>query len=159
MKRLLTVLFMALPAFGCSSSIVEEPTAEHQPRFKHPVIKKPLAQVGSDGNDDLIAPFGIEGQQDLVYGLDGRDEIYGHIGYDELYGGNGNDEILGDYGPDYIVGGQGWDYLSGNAHADIIEAADGRKDTVLCGKGDADRATVDKVDKVEGCEFVSGAAK
>ena len=112
--------------------------------------------VGTNGNDDLIAPFGRIGQQDTAYGLNGRDEIFGDNGDDKLYGGNGNDRILSDYEADYIVGGQGRDYLSGNAHADIIEAADGQKDYVYCGSGENDRASVDEKDVVGGCEFVNG---
>jgi Ca2+-binding RTX toxin-like protein len=71
--------------------------------------------VGTNGNDDLIAPFGAFGQQDTAYGLNGHDDIFGYIGDDELYGGNGQDRIEGYEDADYMVGGQGWDYLTGDA--------------------------------------------
>lgn len=73
-----------------------------------------------------------------------------------MYGGIGNDRIEGYEDADYIVGGQGWDYLTGGRHADIIEAADGRRDIIFCGNGENDRASVDEEDTVGGCEFVNG---
>jgi Ca2+-binding RTX toxin-like protein len=153
MKRL-AILPIAVLVIGCSTQAESGKTADNQ--IEHPVIRKPLTEVGTNGNDDLIAPFDHFGQQDTVYGLNGRDELFGDNGDDELYGGNGQDRILGDYDEDYIVGGQGRDYLSGNAHADIVEAADGRADDVYCGNGENDRASVDKEDTVGGCEFVNG---
>ena len=153
MKRI-AILAIAVLLVSCSSG----PPVNVKPakdEINHPVIRTPLTEVGTNGNDDLVAPFS-RFQQDTLYGLNGRDRINGFIGDDALYGGNGQDRILGDYDEDYIVGGDGRDYLSGNAHADTIEAADGQKDTVYCGSGERDRASVDKKDTVGGCEFVNG---
>jgi Ca2+-binding RTX toxin-like protein len=150
------ILAIAALVIGCSTQLPPtEKSANGEADYEHPVIRKPLTEVGTNGNDDLVAPFS-QFQRDTVYGLNGRDELFGDNGDDELYGGNGQDRFLGDYDEDYIVGGQGWDYLSGNAHADIIEAADGRADDVYCGNGENDRASVDKEDTVGGCEYVNG---
>ena len=156
MKRL-AILLIAVSVIGCSTQPMSPNvrTAKEGSQVEHPVIRTPLTEVGTNGNDDLVAPFS-RFQQDTAYGLNGRDELYGDSGDDELYGGNGQDRILGDSDEDYIVGGKGWDYLSGNAHADTIEAADGQKDDVYCGNGKRDRASVDKEDTVKGCETVNG---
>jgi Ca2+-binding RTX toxin-like protein len=152
-KRL-AILAIAVLVIGCSTQPEVVKTADDQ--IEHPVIRKPLTEVGTNGNDDLITPFDHFGQQDTVYVLNGRDQLFGDNGDDELYGGNGPDRILGDFDKDYIVGGQGQDYLSGNAHADIIEAADAQIDGVYCGNGEKDKASVDEEDEVGGCEFVNG---
>jgi Ca2+-binding RTX toxin-like protein len=152
MKRI-ALMAIAVLVTGCSTQppVIVKSSND----YEHPVIRKPLTEVGTSGNDDLVAPFS-RFQQDTVYGLNGRDWIDGHIGDDDLYGGDGNDHIYGDEDADYIVGGQGWDFLSGGRHADIIEAADGEQDTVLCGNGEGDRVSVDKEDTVDGCETVNG---
>src|SRR5918995_5107294 len=120
MKRL-AILLIAVSVIGCSTQPMSPNvrTAKEGSQVEHPVIRTPLTEVGTNGNDDLVAPFS-RFQQDTVYGLNGRDHINGFIGDDSLYGGNGQDRILGDYDEDYIVGGKGRDYLSGNAHADSI---------------------------------------
>jgi CSLREA domain-containing protein len=82
---------------------------------------------------------------DLIRGLGGNDRIKGLAGDDCIDGGPGNDVISGGSGKDKLLGGRG---------NDVIEAADRRKDTVDCGKGRRDRATVDRIDRVTGCEKV-----
>jgi Ca2+-binding RTX toxin-like protein len=154
--RIKRVLLLALLIVGCSTQPPAVESAKpDKDNIEHPVVRTPLTEVGTNGNDDLVAPFS-RFQQDTVYGLNGQDEQFGEKGDDQLYGGNGQDRILGDYDEDYIVGGDGRDYLSGNAHADTIEAADGQKDTVYCGSGERDGASVDKGDTVDGCETVNG---
>lgn len=81
---------------------------------------------------------------DRLFGLGGNDVIKGLAGDDCLYGGAGSDRLSGGAGKDRIYGG------SGN---DVIAAKDGTKDTVVCGGG-RDRATVDRIDRVVGCERV-----
>lgn len=156
MKRL-AILLIAVSVIGCSTQPMSPNirTAKEGSQVEHPVIRTPLTHIGTNGNDDLVAPFS-RFQRDTVYGLDGRDLINGIDGDDELYGGNGPDHIFGYDDQDYMVGGQGPDFLSGGRHADTIEAADGQQDRVFCGDGDNDRASVDKVDEVRGCETVNG---
>jgi CSLREA domain-containing protein len=81
---------------------------------------------------------------DLLRGLAGNDTLSGLGGDDCLDGGSGNDVLTGGGGRDKLVGGVG---------SDVINAADHHKDTIDCGKG-RDRATVDRIDRVKGCERV-----
>jgi hypothetical protein len=49
-----------------------------------------------------------------------------------------------------------WDQLYSGRGNDIIEAADGRPDDVVCGSGKADSGTVDDDDFISGCEIING---
>jgi Tol biopolymer transport system component len=109
------------------------------------------AQAGAGGNDTL-------------YGGTGNDTLYGAGGADKLFGGDGNDTLSGGKGKDALDGGKGNDKLTGGADVntykggtgdDTISAQNKKKDTIDCGAGKKDRATVDKIDKVKGCEKVS----
>ena len=80
----------------------------------------------------------------LVRGLGGDDCLLGGPGRDRLYGGAGADELTGGGGRDVLDGGPG---------ADRIRARDGQRDVVTCGSG-RDRAEVDRLDRVSGCEVV-----
>jgi len=140
-KLLLAVLLSAL-SIGCTSECPN-------------VWTEAGTTVGNNNNNDLRAPFSHR-VRDTIYGLDGHDFIDGRAGDDELYGGNSPDRIRGSDDEDYIVGGRDRDYLLGGPRADVIESADGWQDEVNCGEGENDRASVDKVDIVKGCEFVNG---
>jgi RTX calcium-binding nonapeptide repeat (4 copies) len=86
------------------------------------------------------------------------DEIRGYNGSDRLDGGPGEDELRGYGGRDRIIGGPGADELFAGGQADVIEAADGRRDQVVCGYG-KDLAYVDAIDKYGGdCEDVRVSA-
>ena len=67
-----------------------------------------------------------------------------------LAGGRGNDKLNG---------GPGKDTFSGGAGNDRINARDGTKEKIDCGKGKKDRAKVDKKDRVKHCEKVKRAKK
>jgi Ca2+-binding RTX toxin-like protein len=99
------------------------------------------AKKPKDGNDRLIGGSG----NDTLYGAGGKDTLLGGSGKDRLYGGGGNDKLKGGSGKDRLIGGAG---------NDTISARDKTKDTIDCGKGKKDRATVDGKDKVKGCETV-----
>lgn len=94
-----------------------------------------------DGNDKLI-------------GGDGNDTLFGAGGNDTLRGGKGNDKLFGGAGDDKLDGGKGKNSYKAGAGNDAISARNGRKETVDCGPGKRDRATVDKNDRVKGCERV-----
>ena len=81
------------------------------------------------------------------------DELYGHKGPDVIDGGRGRDYLLGRDGDDRLVGGVGDDELIGFEGDDHLDAADGIKDQVFCGKGD-DTAVVDAEDRTKDCETV-----
>jgi hypothetical protein len=105
-----------------------------------------FALVTMDGNDTLN-------------GGDGNDTLYGAGGNDRLDGGKGNDRLFGGGGNDKLVGGPGTNTYSGGAGNDSVNARNGKKETVDCGPGKKDRATVDKKDKTKGCDTVKRAKR
>jgi hypothetical protein len=83
------------------------------------------------------------------------DEVRGYNGDDSLDGGSGVDELRGYGGRDRLIGGPGEDQLFAGGHADVIEAADGERDQVVCGWGE-DTAIVDQFDDYDkDCEHAS----
>lgn len=105
------------------------------------VAKLHAAQAGKDGNDKLTGGDG----NDKLYGAGGNDNLRGNAGNDKLYGGGGNDTL---------DGGKGRNTYSGGAGNDVIKARNGKREKVSCGPGKRDRATVDRSDRVKGCERV-----
>ena len=121
------------------------------------------ATAGAAGNDTLNGGSG----NDTLYGAGGRDTLNGDRGNDRLYGGDGNDTLSGGQGKDTLDGGRGNDTLTGDARSgaavdvykggpgnDTIRARNGKKETVDCGSGRRDSATIDRADRVKGCEKV-----
>jgi len=100
------------------------------------------AQAGSDGNDKLN-------------GGDGNDTLYGAGGKDTLKGGKGKDKLFGGDGNDTLSGGADVNKYKGGAGNDTVNAKNGKKETVDCGAGKKDKASVDKADTVKGCEKVT----
>jgi X-Pro dipeptidyl-peptidase C-terminal non-catalytic domain/RTX calcium-binding nonapeptide repeat (4 copies) len=90
---------------------------------------------------------------DRIRGRRGADKILGRGGKDCLKGDKGKDTVAGGKGRDTVSGGSGKDQLTGGTGPDLIRARDHHRDAVACGKG-KDRALVDRVDKVSGCEKV-----
>jgi Ca2+-binding RTX toxin-like protein len=135
------------------------------------------AGIGGDGREELRGTGrGDElrgrGHHDVLLGFAGADCLFGGPGPDRLNGGKGADQLRGqagadifegDSGADLLRGGPGPDLLSGGTGADgmlggegddLLRAAGGSRDTVWCGRGD-DRAVVDRLDRVRGCEAVT----
>lgn len=118
--------------------------------------------VGTDGPDTLTG----SGAGDVVFGRGGSDRIHGRDGHDCLIGGAGNDTLRGESGEsgdDRLTGGRGADTLLGGAGInaydagsgnDVVNSVNGRVEFVRCGPGQ-DRATVDRRDRVSGCERVT----
>jgi Ca2+-binding RTX toxin-like protein len=73
---------------------------------------------------------------------------------DEIRGGKGDDRLIGGEGNDLLNGGPGEDVFMGGPGADDIRAKDSARDSVNCGDGNSDRATVDPGDTVVWCETV-----
>jgi Ca2+-binding RTX toxin-like protein len=122
------------------------------------------AQAGAGGNDTVFGGTG----NDILYGAGGNDKLFGEDGADKLFGGDGNDSLNGGKGKDSLDGGKGNDKLTGSSDVnkykggsgdDSINARNGKKETVDCGSGKKDSASVDKADKVKGCEKVKRAKK
>lgn len=118
--------------------------------------------VGTDGPDTLTG----SGAGDVIFGRGGSDSVRGRAGHDCLVGGNGNDTLRGESGDDRLTGGRGADTLIGGAGInaydagsgnDVVNSVNGRVELVRCGPGQ-DRATVDRRDRVSGCERVTRAA-
>jgi hypothetical protein len=132
---------------------------------------------GSTGNDFMDARqdddelFGIEGH-DFMSGdafdapnndtsTDGNDVVRGGPGFDELVGYGGSDLLSGGRAGDFIFAeessvNEGEDTVNSGRGNDFIEARDGVKDTINCGKGNTDIVFFDKggVDTVaNNCEF------
>ena len=105
---------------------------------------------GGGGTDSLKGDAGA----DRLNGNDGNDTLGGGDGNDSLSGSSGNDSLSGGAGNDRLTGAQGTDKHKGGAGNDVIGARDGRRETVDCGSGNRDRATVDRTDTVRGCEQV-----
>jgi Ca2+-binding RTX toxin-like protein len=117
------------------------------------------AQTAADGRDTLTGGDG----DDSLFGAGGNDKLKGGAGKDKLAGGDGNDSLSGEDGKDSLDGGKGKDKLNGGkdtdkfkagAGDDSISARDGKKESIDCGSGKKDKATVDRNDKVKNCETV-----
>jgi hypothetical protein len=88
----------------------------------------------------------------------GSQSIEGKAGKDEIRGGDGDDCIDGGPGADRLSGNAGEDVIRGGPGKDVLRARDGERDRVSCGSG-KDRALVDRIDKVAGCERKRTAGK
>ena len=97
---------------------------------------------GGPGNDQFL---GAE-RRDRVRGGGDDDTVQGFLGGDRIRGGPGNDTLDGGGGRDRLVGGRG---------NDEIEARDGKRDRIRCGRG-RDSVMVDSKDRLSGCEQVVG---
>jgi hypothetical protein len=122
------------------------------------------AQAGTDGNDALNGGDGNDtlygaGGTDTLNGDNGNDKLFGGDGNDALAGGAGNDSLDGGTGDDKLTGGKGVNRYKGGAGNDVLNARNGKRETVDCGAGKKDSASVDKKDKVKGCEKVKRAKK
>jgi Ca2+-binding RTX toxin-like protein len=105
-----------------------------------------------EGSSQADSLFGDAGNDEL-FGRGGDDRLEGADGNDVLEGGRGRDLLLGGPGADTLTGGFGADRLRGGDGPDVLLAVDGRRDSVDCGAG-CDRAEVDRIDRVTGCETV-----
>ena len=112
--------------------------------------------LNGKANDDCL--FGGVGS-DRLAGAAGDDRLLGDdadagvAGNDRLFGNAGNDLLVGGPGRDRMRGGAGHNRLRGGSGADRLNAVNGTRDRVNCGRG-PDRARVDRIDRVRGCEHV-----
>lgn len=103
-----------------------------------------VVKAGGPGPDNLAGTA----RSDTLRGLGGNDTLTGKGDADKLIGGPGADKL---------TGGPGGDQLLGDAGNDRLLTKDGAADTVNCGGGSGDVATVDARDKVAAnCETVKG---
>jgi len=124
--------------------------------------------LGGEGDDSIHGGDGddvsLEGEggadsiwggpgEDVLFGRTGNDALWGEDGDDYVEGGRGDDRLSGGGGADRLFGGIGRDRLSGGDGNDELNSYDGSADVVDCGAGN-DTATVDRRDRVIGCEHL-----
>jgi hypothetical protein len=112
-----------------------------------------LLVEGSQGND-VISPqsgYRTAATRRVLLGGGGRDTLIATPDGAFLHGGNDRDRLIGRARADNLTGGRGHDLLRGGKGRDLIRAIDGTRDRVNCGPG-LDRAKVDGIDRVRGCE-------
>jgi N-acetylglucosamine-6-sulfatase len=91
---------------------------------------------------------------DLMCGTAAAELLIGADGADVLRGAAGADDVRGGAGPDRLLPGRGRDKADGGAGSDVLEVRDGRRDTVVCGRG-RDYVRADRRDTVaRDCEHV-----
>ena len=134
--------------------------------------------IGTDAPDVMTGTARL----DNIVGLDGDDEIHGlaapdrltgdgngttNPGDDELFGGPDSDALVGGAASDLLAGGEGADNISadflfndgtdtvrGGSGNDMVNATEGAKDVIDCGRGSRDRVEFDAgLDKVKNCEI------
>ena len=130
-----------------SSAHVELPVSEPVGGGGGPDCSNP--QTGTKGPDHIRGGPG----PDAIAGGSGRDRLKGRGGGDCLTGQGGGDRLGGGSGSDLLKAGRGADRASGGRGRDEVRAVGGGHDVVICGPGH-DRATVDRHDRVRGCERV-----
>jgi uncharacterized repeat protein (TIGR01451 family) len=138
-----------LPGTVPNSATVTSATADPNTANNTSAVSLSVA-AGRDRGDDIEGGGG----RDRLVGAAGTDDLNGGAGADDLNGGAGDDAINGGGGKDEIAGDRGEDIIKGGAGNDAIDADDGTRDTVDCGTGSDDSATVDRRDRVEDCETV-----
>lgn len=106
--------------------------------------------IGGGAGDDCL--FGGPGN-DKLSGGSGKDALTGSSGKDKLSGGTGNDVLTGGAGNDSLAGGQGTNRLTAGAGNDRVNSANGKRETVNCGRG-RDSVRADRSDRLRGCERV-----
>ena len=126
---------------------------------------------GGPGDDTLFGDacdlkaktvFGAQaaaGGNDKLNGDDGNDILFGGPGNDVLKGGKGKDKLFGGRGNDKLTGGAGVNKYKGGSGNDTVSAKNGKRETVDCGAGRRDKATIDRRDGVKGCEKVKRARR
>jgi Ca2+-binding RTX toxin-like protein len=106
--------------------------------------------IGNGQADD-----GAAGEGDEIVDAD---QVIGGSARDILVGSGANETLIGNGGSDSLNGGAGQDVLRGGSDGgfpgDSIAAIDGVADTVDCGPGSRDTASVDLQDTLSGCELV-----
>ena len=83
------------------------------------------------------------GLPDAIIGSGSANELFGGDGGDLLEGRGGDDALHGGNGGDTVVGGDGVDRFDPGPGDDVVDARDAIAETVDCGPGTGDFATID----------------
>ncbi len=113
---------------------------------------------GGEGADDVSGGPGADAlfggaSRDFLRGGAGADSLSGGDGPDRLSGGDGVDRLFGGAGGDTLTGGPGRNRYWGDGGPDLIDAANGLRETVDCGPG-RDSVVADPSDRLRRCERV-----
>jgi Ca2+-binding RTX toxin-like protein len=108
--------------------------------------------VGTKGTDRIKG----KGGNDLIKGKGGRDRLNGGKGSNRVVGGKGNDKVIGGPLGDTLVGGPGVDSHRGGSGNDLLDAKDGRRDSVIDAGTGTNKCIIDTVELsiVRGCGTV-----
>jgi hypothetical protein len=110
--------------------------------------------VEGAGGEDVISPqadYAAAAARRVLLGGGGSDTLTATPDGAFLHGGNGRDRLIGGARADNLTGGRGRDLIRGGKGRDLVRAIDNFRDRVSCGPG-FDRAKVDGIDRVRGCE-------
>ncbi|HWT92894.1 MAG TPA: hypothetical protein VN238_07845, partial [Solirubrobacteraceae bacterium] len=126
-------------------------------------------RVSTSDADDLVDMWAnLDMGSSTISTFGGQDKVIGGSASETIDAGAGDDRVEGGFGNDTIVAGPGRDTVFGDKTGgncglfescdapvgnDTIDTSDGEADSVDCGVG-TDRATVDAIDTVAGCESV-----
>jgi len=111
---------------------------------------RPDSMFGTDRHDAIFARAGGDfvsgrGSADNLNGMDGNDKVWGGWGDDWVKGGRHHDAVSGNLGNDRITGGPG---------DNIIRAADGMSDLIVCGDNSWNLIYFDRhLDRFSNCVF------
>lgn len=127
------------------------------PRDPDPANNKDqaVARIGEGGA--ICPPRSLTGtrRNDRLRGSARNETILALSGNDRANAKRGRDCVFGGEGRDVLIGGPQSDYIDGGAGNDLILAADGSRDTIVCAGGKRDRVVADRIDRVaRSCERV-----
>lgn len=125
------------------------------------LIAAALALCVALGGVAFAAKYNGTKRGERVLGTKKADRINGKGGNDILKGRGGNDTLKGGKGRDKVNGGPGKDRHLGGPGADVLKAADGRRDKAINGGPGNDRCVVDtarELSLVRGCETVNAGS-
>jgi hypothetical protein len=127
MKRLTTTAMMALVILALAASVA----------YAASITCKP-------GPGDCNGTKAV----DIMSGTPGKDRMHGFQRGDEMSGLASRDKLSGGPGADTITPGAGRDRVFAGRGNDTIDARDGRRDVLVCGKGERDVVKADEVDAI-----------
>lgn len=113
--------------------------------------------VGTVFGDVIIAGSGADSiragdGQNIIQAQWGDDVVRSGDGPDSIEAGDGDDVVRSGAKRDLVQPGSGRDTVVTGSGNDSIIANDGERDVLDCGTGGRDRATVDAIDSLRGCE-------
>jgi len=105
------------------------------------IVKSGQLVMGTHCDDNIIG----DGENEIIYSLDGIDKVVAGNGDDIIYGGVGDNRLHGEGDDDIIIPGDGTNLVDGGLGNDILFGADGNNlligdkgnDELIAGSGPA----------------------